>query len=612
MKLPGRSFAMKLTVLITTISGLAAALVCAGLVALEVKRVVHDSVQAVTAQARIIAANTTAALDFDDAEAARKTLAGLAAVPELTVAEIRKADGTAFARYERGGPDAERTRELTRRAKPNIKGRWLELSHPIVRDGDTIGTLTLLYDFAPARRRLLLAAAMAAAVTVTVIVLSYLAAKRLQRSLLAPVRELAQVAMRVADTENYDIRARKYSSDELGVLTDVFNGMLERIGEAESVRRDYQAMLERDVQRRTAEVVEAQSRLRQSERMASLGTLSAGLGHDIGNILMPLRAHISAIRELAGRGKGGDARAEEHFAAVARATEYLQNLSAGLRMMAQDPDAAASPHERVRLAEWWTVTEPLLHAVVGRGVKLEHDLPDSLPRVKMARHLLTQVVLNLVQNAATALLREDAGRTAGGVIRVCADQVEDGPAGPRVRLSVIDNGPGMDEEVRRRCLEPYFTTGPRRISSGMGLAIVKGIVERVGGTVQLFSEPGQGATLTLVLPAEHETVADQVRAVVTLSEPRKRAIVTHLLATLNCRVESVTAGDASLDGGSRRGVWVTDSVEEVPEQWGGRIVLLGEAPAKAAGTSDRIVVLDPSLPVPALRGALERVCAGGR
>src|SRR5690606_15381998 len=115
--------------------------------------------------------------------------------------------------------------------------------------------------------------ALAAAITLAVILLAWLAARQLQRSLLRPVQELSRAAETIAATEDYQIKARKYDDDELGRLTDVFNAMIGRIREAEILRRDHQAMLEREVQRRTAEVIETQSRLRQSERMASLGTL---------------------------------------------------------------------------------------------------------------------------------------------------------------------------------------------------------------------------------------------------------------------------------------------------------------------------------------------------
>src|SRR5690606_16887211 len=155
------------------------------------------------------------------------------------VGEIRKADGTLFARYQRGSGRA--APKLARPASVIIKDGWLEVSQPIVRDRDVIGTLTLLYDFAPAQRRLVQAIALAAAITLAVILLAWLAARQLQRSLLRPVQELSRAAETIAATEDYQIKARKYDDDELGRLTDVFNAMIGRIREAEILRRDHQA-----------------------------------------------------------------------------------------------------------------------------------------------------------------------------------------------------------------------------------------------------------------------------------------------------------------------------------------------------------------------------------
>lgn len=607
--LPGRSFAVKLTVLITVVSGLAAALVCTALVLIQVRRTLDAAVDTVSSHARVIAANSTAALDFEDEEAARETLGALAAVREFAAAEIRKPDGSVLASYERD--DGERVPAFFGGSRPRIDGRWLTLAHPIVRDGEPVGTLTLLYDFGPARRRLLFDVGLAVGITAGAMVLAFLAARRLQRSLLRPVRELSRAAAAIASAEDYSIRARKYSNDELGVLTGVFNGMIGRIEEAEALRRDHQAMLEREVAQRSAEILEAQSRLRQSERMASLGTLSAGLGHDIGNLLMPLRLHLSAIRDRmtreGGHGAGG---AAEDFAAIARATEYLQNLSSGLRLMARDPDQTSRRREATRLGAWWATTEPLLRAAIGSRVALGHDLPEDLPPVRFSGHLLTQVVFNLVQNAAQAMEPEGGPPTPDARIRVWGGVVAGGDGGRFVRLGVTDNGPGMTEEVKRRCLEPYFTTKTRRISSGLGLSLVKGIVESVGGTLEIESEPGKGTTFTVSLPAGASSPAPRVPAVVTIKEPRKRAVVSHVLASLNCDVRAGPAGVRPTDPPPEGGLWVTDSFNAVPGAWRGRVVVFGEAPAALAGVGGRITAIDPSTPLPALRKIFQQFLPG--
>ncbi len=492
-----RSFAARLTALVTAVTAGAVLLVTAVHVVLEVGRTRQQALRSAGAVARVIAADGAAAIDFNDREAAADTLHTLALMPEFAAADIirqpRPSPPAPFASFRRT-PD-EKLPEMTTLPGADIEGRWLRLTQPIERGGEQIGLLTMLYDFQPARERLAKELTAAVVAGLACIGLAYLAALGVQRALLRPVRELTAAAEALAERQDYAVRARKVSQDELGSLTEVFNAMVARLGEAEALRRDHRQMLELEVSRRTQEALDAQARLRQSERMASLGTLSAGLGHDIGNLLLPLRAHLLGIKE-----RTGAADDDPDFAAISRATEYLQNLSTSLRMLAQDPAHNAGRQAPTQLTDWWREMEPILRAVPGRGVALQHAIDPALPPVALSKPLLMQAVFNLVQNAAQALAPEGRAPARDAFIRVEAAAAPTRER-PMVAVRVVDNGPGMTEEVLRRCAEPFYTTKTRRISSGLGLSLVKGIVDGAGGDLQIESAPGRGSTFTLLLPA---------------------------------------------------------------------------------------------------------------
>jgi len=133
-------------------------------------------------------------------------------------------------------------------------------------------------------------------------------------------------------------------------------------------------------------------------------------------------------------------------------------------------------------------------------VRLVSEIPEvsaspTLPRVYINRIGLTQAVFNLVQNANEVLVAHGTG-----TITISArPNPED--AGASVLLGVSDDGPGMTPEVAARCFEPYFSTKGRAITTGMGLSLVRGIVEHIGGTVILRTSPGNGATFLLRIPA---------------------------------------------------------------------------------------------------------------
>ncbi|HEY2065768.1 MAG TPA: PAS domain-containing sensor histidine kinase [Gemmatimonadaceae bacterium] len=245
--------------------------------------------------------------------------------------------------------------------------------------------------------------------------------------------------------------------------------------------------LERLVSERTSALERAIEQLRLSERMASLGTLAAGLGHDLGNLLLPLDARLQMLRQA---DLPDDLR--EHVAGIESCVHYLRRLSGGLRLLATSP-GSVQPFETTELGEWWEEVGPLLKNVLPYGVVFERDVPRGGCWVAIGRVPLTQAVFNLVQNAA------DAVAERGGPGRHVRVSVEDEQSTDAVTIRVSDDGPGMTEEVARRCMEPYFSTKVRDVSTGMGLALVRALVNGVGGRVEIESTLGAGTTVSLVL-----------------------------------------------------------------------------------------------------------------
>jgi signal transduction histidine kinase len=312
------------------------------------------------------------------------------------------------------------------------------------------------------------------------------------------------------------------------------------------------------VRRRTDELQSVNAALRLSERMAAIGTLSAGIGHDIANLLLPVRVHIDALEQINPAGTvGPHMSVSDHIPAIRACINHLQRLSAGLRQLALDPedDGAAGPAaEDTDLADWWLTAEPVIRNTLPKGVRLESDIMPGL-RAAIAPHQLSQAVVNLVQNAGDAIASR--GGKPGGRVLVWARPGREGaaPLGPegtrtwgvwpgedRVRIGVTDDGPGMSDEVRRRCLEPLFTTKTRRLSTGLGLVLVKGIVQRAGGELTIQSEtdassPRRGTTFTLCMPIPSAARASRPRAAVTVRDPRFRGFISSTLKSLGYEPE---------------------------------------------------------------------------
>jgi signal transduction histidine kinase len=358
----------------------------------------------------------------------------------------------------------------------------------------------------------------------------------------------------------------------------------------------------REVEERTRQLEDSQQRLRLAERMAALGTLSTGLGHDMGNLLLPIQARLESI------GPGSvDPETRQTLDGIRACVGHLRRLADGLRLLALDPERGHGADASTDFAAWWNEIDPVLRTVLPRGAALACEPTPGLPPIRIARHLLTQIVFNLVQNAA------DAMRPAGtGRVRVSAAPTAGGRA---VLIGVSDDGPGMSEEVRRHCIEPFFTTKLRGISTGLGLSLVNSIIRRAGGELSVQSAPGVGSTFSFELPAAGPAQADAAlrSAVVAVADRRLRSLAASLL-----RSGGWVVRESWTDSDRRASLLLVDGGPEAEEPLGeflasgrGCAVLAAATPAR----SDRRVIVVGASPTPlalsrALHEAMDRCNAG--
>lgn len=331
--------------------------------------------------------------------------------------------------------------------------------------------------------------------------------------------------------------------------------------------------LERIVHERTEQLRLVHQQSRVTERMAAIGTLAAGLGHDMNNVLLPVRAHLNAA--LAAARPPSALRVRRAVKQVQKSIDYLQQLADGLHFLAADPesDNGGGPGEGTDLARWWAQTGVLLSKPVPRHVRVVSTIPPlptrrrakgagntrrALPEIAIASHRLTQAVLNLVVNAGQAI--PPPGELGGkvGLVRVSAKVVSNGAehrGGKIVRLCVKDNGTGMTEEVKAHAFDMFFTTKVRGMGTGLGLPLVARVVNNAGGSVRIESALGKGTTVILDLPIVPPAArsADGIStAVLSVGDPRIAHLVKQILAAAEVRVAAERdLGDADL--------WVVDS-----------------------------------------------------
>lgn len=324
--------------------------------------------------------------------------------------------------------------------------------------------------------------------------------------------------------------------------------------------------LEELVQSRTRQLEATHEQLRQADRLASIGTLAAGLGHDMNNVLLPIRARLDAMDSA-----DIPAKAREQFIAIRRSIAYLQQLSDGLHLLALDPDDADASSGVTNLTEWWNQIGSLLRKAVPKRVELVVDIPPNLPLMAVAPHRLTQAVLNLVVNAGEAITGEGQVRLWAGVKSIAGNAPHSRAVHEYVQLGVTDTGEGMSADVKKHALDPFFTTKKRGLGTGLGLSLVHGVARAAGGSVDIDSEIGRGTTFTLNIPVgmQPTTSDDAARtAAVTIHDRRAASFVRAVLQSAGLNVHNHGNQKSEPCCGSTDGcrVWIVQPTATTPQE----------------------------------------------
>jgi two-component system NtrC family sensor kinase len=309
----------------------------------------------------------------------------------------------------------------------------------------------------------------------------------LTRLIVRPVDELVRAADRVASGAR-TLRVPRSGARELVELSSSVQAMAEKLIAEEA------ALLVKieELTETTSRLTQAQAQLVRSERMASVGRLAAGVAHEIGN---PIAA-LMGMQDLLVDGDLPPETQKDFLQRMRRETERIHTVVRDLLDFARPeemPNAGgATPAPADVRAAVDDVAALVKTQKAFRSVRLETEVEGALV-VALPGPRLTQVLLNLVLNAGQAIA---ASGRADGHVRIRAR-----PAGPRVRIEVEDDGPGIAPAVRDRLFEPFVTTKDIGQGTGLGLAVCRGLVESAGGEIGLDASHAPGARFYVVLPA---------------------------------------------------------------------------------------------------------------
>ena len=461
------------------------------------------------------------AMLFGDERDAHKTLQALKTQPDLLAAElylnntdtpfaIFTADKNAGAFFAQHNADQEPC------GKAVFTRRQVILCTLVGMDGDILGRLYLQADLSRLYHELGNTLAIFAGVLVFVCLLAYLTAHRLGTVLTRPIRHLADIATLISHDENYALRAKKYAADEVGQLTESFNAMLEQIQLRDDMLNAHSRKLEQLVEQRTRSLSETVQQL--SESNEELKDFSYIVSHDLRapmiNVqgfvnelvlsLTDLRKNMDAVMALIPEHKKAalleilddDIPTSTRFitGGVAKMNQLLAGILKISRLGRQELNISVVDTQR------------LVNDNIG-AIKYQSNQAgaefqvQSLPQVEADPYLLAQIFANLLSNAVKYLEPKRPGK-----IEIWADD-----QGDHFRFFVKDNGLGISDKDQKKIFEMFRRGSNHTLEGeGIGLNYVKSAIKRLGGTISVESNAGQGSVFSFTLPKREGVALQQM------------------------------------------------------------------------------------------------------
>ncbi len=528
MRRPRFSIGTKITLLVVSTTAAALLLSTLAVTSYQLSAMRASLVRESSLMARIIAENGEAALAFGDDRFASRILDAVRSKESVVTAAILKLDGEPLAKYVRDPVETERIGPLDGYEDGfHFEPDALVVVQSVNTASGRLGTVVVHSDLSELQSFTTQWVAATSGIALASILAVTLLSLRLQRSLSRPIVQLADVATHVTDAHDFSVRAEKTGNDEIGSLVDAFNAMLAGIQESESALEasrsraeraaseaqhsfdetlklnrkleeeirereraeqalaEYRSDLEELVRTRTRELARSQEKLRQSERLASVGTLAAGIAHQINN---PVGSILNAAQFAL--------MCEDEDDAQLLWRETLQRCVEEARRCGKIVHGVLQ-FSRNEPAERWVED---LGDVVARAARLAQDygkarqgrivVEECEPNlyVRFSPIELEQVMLNLIRNGLEST-------ESGATIRVRTRS-----AGENAVVEIEDDGRGIGRDHLTHVFDPFFTTRLDYGGTGLGLSVAHGIVSSHGGSIEVESELGRGSLFRVILP----------------------------------------------------------------------------------------------------------------
>lgn len=327
------------------------------------------------------------------------------------------------------------------------------------------------------------------------LLLALLAGIVLAHGVVRPVEVLTRVVQQFGrrgdGSGDARVRAPAMGNDEIGKLAVSFNTMADQVDDYGRQLKVWNTELQHKVEERTRDLKAAQDQLIQSQKMAAVGELGAGVAHEINN---PLAAVLGSAQLALLRSDKSDTRVRPHLEDIEKEALRIKDIVESLLKLSQDQS-----QQTMGTVDVNSIVEGALalvaRPIISARISVKRELADTLPKVRGRASDLQQALLQLLLNAKDAM-------PEGGHLLIKTESID----GKLVRLVVEDDGQGIAPHNLERIFEPFFTTRASKGQKGMGLAIVHRIVEDHQARIVVDSTVGKGSSFKISFPAARDAL----------------------------------------------------------------------------------------------------------